>query len=125
MGDSCCPVEFVCERYLTFSKSLLCIMHSLFIKQNSNVKILSNQKVFDRGKKELENTKEREHESIFTFEMALECFQTDFLPQAEQSVILLARERCRTVNINARHRKYSIKAEKPSEPAITFQIYFW
>ena len=56
-------------------------------------------------KGELENAKGREHESIFTFEMAfLECFQTDLLPQAEQSVVLLARERCRTVNISSRHR---------------------
>ena len=63
---------------------------------------------------------------MFTFKMAfLECFETDFLPQAEESVILLTRERCRTVNISSRQRMYSIKVEKLSEPAGTFQICFW
>ena len=46
------------------------------------------------------------------------------LLQAEQSAILLARERCRTVNITYRHT-YSIKVEKLSEPASTFQTCFW
>ena len=55
----------------------------------------------------------------------LECFQTDLLPQAEQSVILLARERCRTANISSRHHTYSVKVEKLSEPAVTFKICFW
>ena len=42
-----------------------------------------------------------------------------FLPQVEQSVILLTRERCYTVNISSRHRKYSINGDKPSNPAGT------
>ena len=44
---------------------------------------------------------------------------------AEQSIILLTRERCRTVIISSRHHTYSIKVEKLSEPAGTFQICFW
>ena len=55
----------------------------------------------------------------------IECFQADLLPQAEESVILLTRERCRTVNISSKHHMYSIKVEKQSEPASTFQICFW
>ena len=54
-----------------------------------------------------------------------ECSQADLLPQAEQSVILLTKERCHTGNINSRHDMYSIKVDKPSEPAATFQICFW
>ena len=34
--------------------------------------------VFGRGKRKIENDKGCEHESIFTFKMALECFQTKF-----------------------------------------------
>ena len=48
-----------------------------------------------------------------------------FLPQAEQSVILLTRERCHAVNIIFGHLTYSIKVKKPSEPAGTFQICLW
>ena len=55
----------------------------------------------------------------------LECCQTDFLPQPKQSVTLLTRGRCRTVNISSGHHTYSIKVEKPSEPSGTFQICFW
>ena len=55
----------------------------------------------------------------------LKCFQTVFLPQAEQSVILHTRERCHTVNISSRHLTYNIKGEKPSEAEGTFQICFW
>ena len=85
----------------------------MFIEPESCVQILKNQRVFDRGKEELENAKGREHESIFAFKTAfLECFQTDLLPQTEQSVILLTRERCRTVSISSRHHMYSIKVEK-------------
>ena len=50
MGDSCCPIEFICEHYLAFSKSLLGFIH--------------------RGKGELENAKGNEYESMFTFKMA-------------------------------------------------------
>ena len=58
----------------------------------------------------------------FTFKMAfLECFQTVFLSQAEQSVTLHTRERCRTVNISSRHRTYSIKVKKLTEPDDSFQ----
>ena len=46
-----------------------------------------------------------------------------FLPQAEQSVTLLTRERCHTVNISSGHLTYSIKVKKLSEPAGTFQIF--
>ena len=71
--------------------------------------------MFDRGKGELENAKGHKHESIFTFKMAcLECFQTDFLPQAKRSVILVTKE-----------WTYSIKVEKSSELVGTFQICFW
>ena len=52
-------------------------------------------------------------------------FLNYFLPQAEQSVILLTRERCHAVNIIFGHLTYSIKVKKPSEPAGTFQICFW
>ena len=38
-----------------------------------------------------------------------------FTTQAEQSVILLTRERCLTVIISSRHHTYSIKVEKQSE----------
>ena len=54
----------------------------------------------------------------------LECFQNDLLTEAEQSVILLTRENCCTVNINYRHYMYSIKVEKPSEPVSIFEICF-
>ena len=58
---------------------------------------------------------------LFTFKIAvLECSQTDLLPQTEQSVILLTREKCLTVSVGFRHHTYSIKVEKPSEPASTF-----
>ena len=38
---------------------------------------------------------------------------------------MLTKERCCTVNISSGHHRYSIKVEKPSEPASTFQISFW
>ena len=99
--------------------------HSLSIEPIIYVEILKNPSVFDRGKGELENAKGREHESIFTFKMAfLECFQTDVLPQAQQSVTLLTRERYRIVKISSRHHTYSFKVEKPSELACTFQVHF-
>ena len=76
--------------------------HSLSIEPKNYVEILKNQSVFHRGKGELENAKGREHESTFTLKVAfLECFQTNISPQAEQSVILLTRERCRIVNIRS------------------------
>ena len=43
-----------------------------------------------------------------------------FLKQEEQSVVVLTRERCRTANISSRHYMYSIKVEKPNEPAGAF-----
>ena len=52
----------------------------------------------------------------------LECFQTDVLPQAKQSVILLTKERSHTFNISFRHHTYSIKIEKLSEPAGNFKF---
>ena len=60
---------FICEHYLKFSKSLLCVILSL-LSQKNYLEILKNQNIFDRGKGELENAKGRKHESIFTFKMA-------------------------------------------------------
>ena len=88
------------------------------------MEILKNQRVFDRGKGELENAKGLEHESIENLQF-LECFQTYFLPQGKQSTILLTRKRCRKFNISSGDRTYSVKVEKPSEPTGTFQICFW
>ena len=56
----------------------------------------------------------------------LECFQTAVLQQAEYSVILLTDKGVRLIvssSSGARHRTYSIKVEKPSEPAGTFEIH--
>ena len=61
MGDSCCPIKFIREHYLTFSKSLLRVI--LCLKKNY-VKILKNRRVSDRQKEELENAKGRKCESI-------------------------------------------------------------
>ena len=65
MGDSCCPLEFICEHHLTFSKSLLRIILCL-LSQRKNC----DERVFDRGKRDIENAKGSEHESVFTFKMA-------------------------------------------------------
>ena len=70
MRDSCCPNEFMCEHYLTFSKSLLCIILCLLSQRKNYGEILKNQRVFDRGKGGLKNAKGSEHESIFIFKMA-------------------------------------------------------
>ena len=72
-----CPVEFICEHYLTVSESLLRVIHCLLSQKNYVEILKKNQIVFERGKGELENAKRREHESIFRFKKAfLECFQT-------------------------------------------------
>ena len=63
-GDSCCPVEFICEHYLTFSKSLLRVIIYLLSQK------AKKKRVFDRGNGELENSEGSEHEYIFTFKMA-------------------------------------------------------
>ena len=55
----------------------------------------------------------------------LECFQVGLLPKAEESVILLTRERYRTVKISSGHHTYNIKVEKLGEPEGRFQIWFW
>ena len=68
MGDSCL-IEFICEHYLTFSKSLLRIILCLLSQRKGYREILKT-KEFYRGKGELENGKRSEHESIFTFRMA-------------------------------------------------------
>ena len=66
---------------------------SLSTEPKNNIEILKKPKRLDRGKGELENAKGHEHGSIFTFKMAsLKCFQTDLLPQAEQSIILLIKQ---------------------------------
>ena len=65
MGDSCCPIEFICEHYLTLSKSLLRVILCLFSQK------AKKKRVFDRGNGELKNAKGSEHGSIFTFKMAL------------------------------------------------------
>ena len=64
MGDSCCPIAFICEHYLTFSRSLLHVILCLLSQK------AKKKRVFDRGNGELENAKGSEHESIFTFKMA-------------------------------------------------------
>ena len=78
-GDSGCPIEFICEHYLTFSKSLLHVILCL-LGQKNYLEILKNETVFERGKGQLENAKGREHESIFTFKMVFRmlsnCFTT-------------------------------------------------
>ena len=80
MGDSCCPIEFICEHYLTFSKSLLRVILCLLSQRKHHCEILKDLRVFDKGKGQLEHAKGSEHESIFTFKMAfLECFQTVFI----------------------------------------------
>ena len=55
--DSCC------EHYLTFSKSLLHVIRCLLSKKKY-IEILKNQRVFDRGKGELENAKRHENETV-------------------------------------------------------------
>ena len=42
MGDACCPIEFICEHYLTFSKSLLRVIVCL-LSQKAKMK-----RIFDR-----------------------------------------------------------------------------
>ena len=69
MEDSCCPIEFICEHYLTFSKSLLRVSLCL-LSQRKNYGEILKTRVFDRGKRELENAKGSEHESTFTFKLA-------------------------------------------------------
>ena len=51
MGDCCCPIEFTFEHYLTFSRSLLCIILCLLSQK------AQERRVFDRGNRELENAK--------------------------------------------------------------------
>ena len=57
----------------------------------------------------------------------LECFQTDLLPQAEQSVILFTRERCRILNIslNLGIIRTVLRLRTRVNLAGTFQICFW
>ena len=61
MRDSCCPIEFICEHYLTFSKSLLRVILCLLSQK------AKKKRVFDRGNGELENAKGSKHESIHIF----------------------------------------------------------
>ena len=63
MGDSCCHIGFICEHYLTFSKSYFRVILCL-LRQRNYFEILKKQRVFDRRKGELENAKGREHESF-------------------------------------------------------------
>ena len=57
MEDSCCPIEFICEHYLTFPKSKFS-RHSLFFEPKKKLlRNPKNQRVFDREKRELENHK--------------------------------------------------------------------
>ena len=81
MGDSCGPIGLICEHYLTFSKSLFRVILCLLSQRKNCAEIPSkSQRVFDRGKGELEKAKGSERESTFTFKMAfLECFQTFLL----------------------------------------------
>ena len=126
MRDFCCPMEFICEYYLTFSKSLLCVILCLSRQENC-AEILKNQRVFDRGKRDYKMLRDVNINPYLHLKWCLECFQIDLLPKAEESgVILLTRERYRTVKINSGHHyTYSIKVEKPSEPEGRFQIWFW
>ena len=67
MGDSCCPIEFICEHYLTFSE-LLSVSLCLLCQRRNYGEILKTRG-FDRGKGELENVKGSKHESTFTFKL--------------------------------------------------------
>ena len=124
MRDFCCPMEFICEYYLTFSKSLLCVILCLS-RQENYAEILKNQRALDRGKGDYKMLRDVNINPYLHLKWCLECFQIDLLPKAEESVILLTRERYRTVKINSGHHTYSIKVEKPSEPERRFQIWFW
>ena len=89
MGDSCCPLEFICEHYLTFSKSLLRVIPCLLSQRKNCDEILKTKEKGRegkgrkgkerkgkerkgkerKGKGELESARGSEHESIFTFKM--------------------------------------------------------
>ena len=73
MGD-CFPIEFICEHHLTFSKSLLRVIPKKELRRNPK-----NQRVFDRGKGELENAEGSEHWNLYLhlkwlFRMLSNCF---------------------------------------------------
>ena len=79
MGDSCCPIQFICEHYLTFSKSLLGFILCLLSQRKNCGENLKTLEFLTDERGELENAKGSQHESIFTFKMVfLEYFQTDF-----------------------------------------------
>ena len=43
LGDSCCPIEFICEHYLTFSKSLFRVILCLLGQRKNYGKILKTK----------------------------------------------------------------------------------
>ena len=88
--DSCCLIEFICEHYLTFSKSLLRVILCLLCQRKNFGEILKTKEFLTEGKGELENANGSEHESIFTFKMAfLECFQTVFYHKQSRALLCL------------------------------------
>ena len=56
MGDSCYPIGFICEPYVTFSKSRFAC-HSLFIELKYYAEIFKNHRVLDKGNKHGDETK--------------------------------------------------------------------
>ena len=49
-GDSCCPIEFICEHYLTFSKSLLCVILCLLSQIENFGEILKTKEFLTEEK---------------------------------------------------------------------------
>ena len=50
MVISCCPIEFICEHYLTFSKSLLHIILWLLSQRENDGEILKTKEILTEEK---------------------------------------------------------------------------
>ena len=67
MGDFCCPIEFICVHYVTFSKSPLRVILCLLSQRKNYGKILKTKEFLTekRGNQKMGS----ERESIFKFKM--------------------------------------------------------
>ena len=92
MRDSCYPIEFKCEHYLTFSKSLLRVILCLLSQRKNYGEILKTKEFLTEERANLwKMIRGANMKSILTFKVAFRMLSNCFLPQAEESVILLTR----------------------------------
>ena len=85
MGDFCCPVEFICVHYVTFSKSPLRVILCILSQRKSYGKILKTKELLTE--KRVNQKMGSERESIFTFKMDSSTVSNYFYHKQTQSIL--------------------------------------